>query len=156
MTAVPVRMVLRGLLGKWITVTNPHTHSSWTGKLISYADMPTLEIQPLHGERLSLPLAFILAEAPAPPGAQDQEMEWPADGPAVEYGRPTVYRQPTLTDFRPADSQRRLIAERGDQIIRFAFTRPGTTEITMYEGTVSQDALFRALLRAGLIRREDQ
>lgn len=59
----PNRPDLMTLLGHYVTVTNPHVGSSWSGKLVALADDPFLVIDQHDGTRMVLPQRFYVAPA---------------------------------------------------------------------------------------------
>lgn len=75
-------------------------------------------------------------------------------GPVCERGRDgrMEYRRPTLTTLN-TEPPGLMIAARAAHWLSFAFTEDDGTRVS-YEGTISQDDLFRVLYGAGLLTRE--
>ena len=48
-----------------VRITNPANGSNWEGRVISYADFPTIEIEQDDGTRIGLPQHFTVEEQPA-------------------------------------------------------------------------------------------
>jgi hypothetical protein len=59
------------LLGKWARVTNPLLESSWEGKLVGFADHPTLLLSAGDGRQIPLPQSFTIEVIDAPPDGGD-------------------------------------------------------------------------------------
>jgi hypothetical protein len=86
-------------------------------------------------------------------------MHWEESGAAITMSRDDrgrvvpVYHRPTLTTFGDARPGA-VISDRAPQRVRYAFTIAG--ELTTFTGVIDQGDLFRALFRAGLIRKEER
>jgi plasmid maintenance system antidote protein VapI len=59
-----------------VRITNPVNGSSWEGRVISYADFPTIEIEMDGGHRLGLPQHFTVEELPVPDGQHPFRPDW--------------------------------------------------------------------------------
>ena len=74
---------MHGLLGEYLTVTNPDNGSSWTGRLIAYHDDPGAVIETADGTHMCLPQAFTITRADEPEAVAEPEPELPPG----RYGR---------------------------------------------------------------------
>lgn len=58
-----------------VRISNPVNGSAWEGRVISYADFPTIEIELDDGRRMSLPQSFTIEEA-VPQPEHEEAREW--------------------------------------------------------------------------------
>lgn len=143
---------LFGLLGEWVTVTEPHgSHTVWHGRLTSVMDQPTISLDLPGGGSRHLPAAFRV-EAAQPPVPEPGERDAGPGRPFADLCTEGLLWLINRTVFHPQGLALALHIGDDGQATGWSLKRTDDGEPWQYDQTTDWDGQQRARRTLGQAR----